>query len=43
MSKNNTQLKLGDETYGALKLEEILLRLLENYFGKSNNETTKGI
>lgn len=32
MSKSSSPLKLGKETYGTLKLEEVFVKALEYYF-----------
>ena len=34
MDKPSSPLKLGKETYGSLKIEEVLKKALEVYFGK---------
>lgn len=34
MSKKASPLKIGKETYGILKIEEVFLRALEVYFAK---------
>ncbi|GAB6621733.1 hypothetical protein bcgnr5391_54010 [Bacillus cereus] len=38
MTKKSSPLKLGNETYGTLKIEEVFLRALEVYFAKLKNQ-----
>jgi hypothetical protein len=37
MSKSSSPLKLGKETYGTMKIEEVFLKALELYFGRDKN------
>ncbi|BCC14002.1 hypothetical protein BC30048_4427 [Bacillus cereus] len=38
MTKKTSPLKLGNETYGTLKMEEVFLQALELYFIKKKDE-----
>lgn len=38
MTKKSSPLKLGNETYGTLKIEEVFLQALELYFIKKKEE-----
>ncbi|CAM3931104.1 MULTISPECIES: hypothetical protein [Bacillus cereus group] len=39
MSKSSSELKLGKETYGTMKMEEAFLKAFELYFGKIKNQS----